>query len=260
MIRVAVIGAAGRMGRAVCAAVAEDPELELALAIVRADAEVPADLAGSAPIGDRLDALAGAGIEIAVDFTRPDVVMDNIRFLLEHGIHAVVGTTGISSSDLEEIRGLCARTGANAVVAPNFAVGAVLMQRLAELVAPHMPAVEIIELHHDRKLDAPSGTAAATARRIAAARGQDWRGPGGETMPGARGADEDGIRIHSVRLPGLVAHQEVIFGSLGQTLTIRHDSTDRTSFMPGVVLAVKAVGSTPGLTVGLEPLLGPAGA
>jgi 4-hydroxy-tetrahydrodipicolinate reductase len=259
MTRVAVIGAAGRMGRAVCAAVAEDPDLELALAIVRTGAGVPADLSDAAPIGDRLDALPDAGIEVAVDFTRPDAVMDNVRFLLEHGIHVVVGTTGISSEDLDEIRALCARAGANAVVAPNFAIGAVLMQRLAELVAPHMPAAEIIELHHDRKLDAPSGTAAATARRIAAARQLNWTGPGGETIPGARGADEDGIRIHSVRLPGLVAHQEVIFGSLGQTLTIRHDSTDRTSFMPGVVLAVKAVGSTPGLTVGLEPLLGMAG-
>jgi 4-hydroxy-tetrahydrodipicolinate reductase len=256
MTRVAVVGAAGRMGRAVCAAVADDPDLELGLAIVRAGAEVPADLAGSAAIGDSLEAMPGAGVDVAVDFTRSDVVMDNVRFLLEHGVHAVVGTTGIGAADLDQIRALCGRTGANAVVAPNFAIGAVLMQRLAELVAPHMPAVEIIELHHDRKLDAPSGTAAATARRIASARGRDWRGPGGETIPGARGADEEGIRIHSVRLPGLVAHQEVIFGSLGQTLTIRHDSTDRTSFMPGVVLAIKAVGSTPGLTVGLEPLLG----
>jgi 4-hydroxy-tetrahydrodipicolinate reductase len=141
------------------------------------------------------------------------------------------------------------------VVAPNFAIGAVLLQRFAEEAARFFPAAEVIELHHDGKVDAPSGTAVATARRMSAARGQAWSGPGAESVPGVRGGDVDGIRVHSVRLPGLVAHQEVVFGGMGQTLTLRHDSTDRSSFMPGVLVAVKAVPSRPGLTVGLEPLL-----
>jgi 4-hydroxy-tetrahydrodipicolinate reductase len=254
VIRVGVIGAAGRMGSLVCRAVADDPDLSLVSAVVRPGGRVPAD--PDLPISDDIESLASAGAEVAVEFTRPDSVMGNVRWLLGHGIHAVVGTTGLRPEDVDELRGVASSSGANIVLASNFAIGAVLMQRLAEVAAPHMPAVEIIELHHDGKLDAPSGTALSTARRVAAARGEPWSGPGGETVPGVRGGDVDGVRVHSVRLPGLVAHQEVIFGAPGQTLTIRHDAPDRACYMPGVVLAVKAVASRPGVTVGLEPILG----
>ena len=253
MIRVGVLGAGGKMGRAVCAGVADDPDLELAAAV---DPSHVGEEVGGLAMAEGLGALAEGGVEVAVDFTRPDAVMENVRFLLESGIHAVVGTTGIGPEEQETIRGWAEGGNANAIVAPNFSVGAVLSQRLAEQAAPHFPAAEVIELHHDQKLDAPSGTAAATARRIAAAREEAWKGPGGESVPGVRGGEVDGVRVHSVRLPGLVAHQEVIFGGQGQTLSIRHDSTDRSSFIPGVVLAVKAVAGRPGLTVGLEPLLG----
>ncbi|MDP9406041.1 MAG: 4-hydroxy-tetrahydrodipicolinate reductase, partial [Actinomycetota bacterium] len=176
----------------------------------------------------------------------------NTAWLLEHGVHTVVGATGLSDADLDD---LAALTGpANLVVAPNFAVGAVLMMRFAAEAARHLPAVEITELHHDRKVDAPSGTALRTARLVAAARpaGYDVPGPAGSA---ARGELVDGVPVHSVRLPGLVASQEVCFGGVGQTLTIRHDTLDRSAFMPGVLLAVKQVTSRPGVTVGLEHLL-----
>ncbi len=254
MIRVGVIGAAGRMGSLVCRAVADDPDLLLVSAVVRSGATIPS--APDLPFADDVESLKSAGAEVAVEFTRPDAVMGNVRWLLGQGIHAVVGTSGLRPEDVEELRGLSSSSGANVVVASNFAVGAVLMQRLAEVVAPHMPAVEIMELHHEGKVDAPSGTAITTARRVAAARRDGWAGPGGESVAGVRGGEVDGIRVHSVRLPGLVAHQEVIFGAPGQTLTIRHDAPDRACYMPGVVLAVKAVGSRPGVTVGLEPILG----
>jgi len=253
VIRVGVLGAAGKMGWAVCAGVAEDPDLELAAAV---DPSHAGEEVGGLTVAADLDALGEGGVEVAVDFTRPDAVVDNVRFLLESGIHAVVGTTGIGPEEQELIRGWAEGGSANAIVAPNFSVGAVLSQQLAEQAAPHFPAAEVIELHHDQKLDAPSGTAAATARRIAAARGEAWKGPGDESVPGVRGGEVDGVRVHSIRLPGLVAHQEIIFGGRGQTLSIRHDSTDRSSFIPGVLLAVKTVATRPGLTVGLEPLLG----
>jgi 4-hydroxy-tetrahydrodipicolinate reductase len=251
MTRVAVLGAGGKMGRVLSRTVADEPGLELFAAI---DPGHAGDRVAGAEIAGSLDALEGA--EVAVDFTRPDQVMGNIEHCLTRGIHVVVGTTGISPEDHERIAGWAAAGGANAIVAPNFSIGAVLSQRLAELAAPHFPAAEVIELHHDQKLDAPSGTAASTARKIAAARKEAWEGPAGESIAGVRGGTVDGIPVHSVRLPGFVAHQEIIFGGLGQTLSIRHDSTDRTSFMPGVVLAIKQVASRPGLTVGLEPLLG----
>jgi len=168
----------------------------------------------------------------------------------------VVGTTGVGLDEQETIREWLKDSDANVVVAPNFSIGAVVAQRLAEEAARHFPAAEIIELHHDQKIDAPSGTAAATARRIAAARSEVWAGPEGESVEGVRGGSVEGIPVHSVRLPGLVAHQEVLFGGPGQTLSIRHDSTDRSSFMPGVILAIKEVARRPGLTLGLEPLLG----
>ena len=235
MVRVAVVGAAGRMGSAVCQAVRDDDELELV-------AEVDAH--------DSLDAVLDAGADVAVEFTLPDSVKRNAAWLLRRGVHTVVGATGLSEGDLEELREL---TGpANLFVAPNFAIGAVLMMRFAEEAARHLPDVEITELHHDRKVDAPSGTALRTAQLIAKARRQ---APSRSDEDPARGLRVDGVPVHSVRLPGLVASQEVVFGGPGQTLTIRHDSIDRGSFMPGVILAVKKVATRPGLTVGLEHLL-----
>jgi 4-hydroxy-tetrahydrodipicolinate reductase len=263
VIRVGVLGAAGRMGKLVCQAVAEDPDLALVAGINPSfsgqhlgrmigepDVEVR--------ISDELDTLLQAETEVAVDFTRPDVVMDNIRWAIEHAMHIVVGTTGIGPGELAEIERSLQDEGSesNVIVAPNFAIGAVLLQRFAVMAARFFPAAEIIELHHEGKLDAPSGTAIATAERMAKARGEAWQGPAGETVEGVRGGEVAGIRVHSVRLPGLVAHQEVVFGGVGQTLTIRHDSMQRVSFMPGVVLAIKEVIQRPGLTVGLERLMG----
>ena len=253
MTRVAVLGAGGKMGRVVLEAVRDADGLELVAAV---DPSHAGEQREGLEVTGSLDALEAAGAEVAVDFTRPDQVMGNIEHCLTRGIHVVVGTTGISPDDHERIAGWASQGGANAIVAPNFSIGAVLSQRLAELAAPHFPAAEVIELHHDQKLDAPSGTAASTARKIAAARKEAWEGPTDESIAGVRGGKVDGIPVHSVRLPGFVAHQEIIFGGLGQTLSIRHDSTDRTSFMPGVVLAITQVASRPGLTVGLEPLLG----
>jgi 4-hydroxy-tetrahydrodipicolinate reductase len=180
-----------------------------------------------------------------------------VRWCVSHAIHLVVGTTGVSQEDLAEIEGLLDDEGgeSNVIVAPNFALGAVLMQRFAAQAARYFPAVEIIELHHDAKADAPSGTAIATVRRLVEERAESYRGPLDESLEGVRGGDIEGVRVHSVRLPGLLAHQEVIFGGQGQTLTIRHDTTDRASFMPGVLMAVRAVMKRKGLTVGLEPLL-----
>jgi 4-hydroxy-tetrahydrodipicolinate reductase len=251
--RVGLFGADGKMGRLVGAAIHDDPDLDLVAAVDPSSAGTMIHAGLEAAAGP--DALAQAGAEVAVDFTRPDAVMENVRFCVEHGVHVVVGTTGIGSDRLEEIRRwLADRPEVGVLVAPNFSVGAVVAQRLAEEAARFFPAAEVIELHHDQKLDAPSGTAAATARRIAEARKEAWSGP---TGGGAfRGGDVEGVRVHSVRLPGLVAHQEVIFGARGQTLTIRHDAPDRSCYLPGVLMAVREIGRRPGLTVGLEPLLG----
>lgn len=241
MIRVGVIGAYGRMGASTCAAIDGDAELELAEKVGH---------------NDRLEKLVESGVEVAVDFTTPAAVIDNVRFCLKSGIHTVVGTTGLNDDDLSEIEGWCKERGANAFVAPNFALGAVLMMRFAAQAAPLFDTAEIIERHHENKKDAPSGTSLRTAALMNEARGEPWEATEGSSIPeGARGADAGGIRIHSLRVPGSVAHQEVVFGAAGETLTIRHDSLDRSSFMPGVVLAVKKVPSMPGLTVGLEHLL-----
>jgi 4-hydroxy-tetrahydrodipicolinate reductase len=262
VIRVGVIGARGRMGQTVCRAIADADDLALVAAIDRSGVgrSIGREIAHpeiDVPVSDELDRLLEAEVEVAVDFTHPEVVMDDVRWCVGHAIHVVVGTTGIRSEDLEEIARLLEDEGgeSNVVVAPNFAIGAVLMQRFAGMAARYFPAVEVIELHHDGKADAPSGTSLATARRIAEATGRTSRGAGHESVQGVRGGAVDGVRIHSVRLPGLVAHQEVLFGGDGQTLTIRHDSTDRSSFMPGVLLAVREVSTRPGLTLGLEPLL-----
>jgi 4-hydroxy-tetrahydrodipicolinate reductase len=254
LIRVAVLGAAGRMGRTVAAAVAGDPDMTLVAAVDPGGAGTAVE---GIEIGASLDALSSGKADVAIDFTHPEAAMDNVRWCVAHHVHTVVGTTGITPADLDEIRVLAEASGANVVVAPNFAIGAVLMMSFAERAARYLPAAEIIELHHDAKKDAPSGTAIATARRIAAARGPGApEAPGGDDAhPGARGSEIEGIRIHSIRLPGLIAHQEVMLGGPGQILTIRHDTTDRASFIPGVMLAVKAVSSRPGLTFGIEPLL-----
>jgi 4-hydroxy-tetrahydrodipicolinate reductase len=250
------------MGRLVCQAVVEDPDLALVAGINPSfDGEHLGRMIGHPDIdvyiSDTLDTLLQAEVEVGVDFTQPSAVMENVRWAIEHGMHIVVGTSGVGPEELEEIAKLLAdeANDSNVLVAPNFALGAVLLQRFAELAARFFPAAEIIELHHEGKVDAPSGTALTTAERMTRARGEDWQGPTEESLKGVRGGDADGIRIHSVRLPGLVAHQEVIFGGLGQTLTIRHDSSQRVSFMPGVILAIKSIISRPGLTVGLEPLL-----
>ncbi|MCA1727021.1 MAG: 4-hydroxy-tetrahydrodipicolinate reductase [Actinobacteria bacterium] len=260
MIRVGVLGATGRMGRQVCQAIAEDGDVALVAAISphRVGESIGAIIGHpevDVRVSDVLDTALQAESDVLVDFTNPDAVMDNVRWAIDHAIHLVVGTTGIGPDELEEIGRLIEEDGAHVVVAPNFAIGAVLAQRFAEQAARFFAAVEIIELHHEGKADAPSGTALSTARRLAEARGSDWTGPDKESLQGVRGGDVDGVREHSVRLPGLVAHQEILFGGMGETLTIRHDSLDRSSFMPGVLVAIKAVLSRPGLTVGLEPLL-----
>ncbi len=251
MIRVGVLGAAGRMGREICRAVAAADDLELVAAVDPNNAGLEAEgLLVSATVEHLAD------VDVAVDFTLPSTVMPNVRWCLRNGVHAVVGTTGLTPADLEELRAAAAANTANCFVAPNFALGAVLLLRFAAEAARYFDAAEVIELHHDGKADAPSGTAIATARAIAAAREGEWSAPEavGE-YAGARGAEVDGVRVHAVRLPGLVAHEEVLFGGPGQTLSLRHDAVDRAAFLPGVLLAIRAVADRPGLTVGLDALL-----
>ncbi|WP_088285251.1 4-hydroxy-tetrahydrodipicolinate reductase [Kineosporia sp. A_224] len=241
--RVAVVGAKGRMGRQVCAAVEAADGLELGPQV---------------DVGDDLAAVADA--DVAVVFSVPDVAVEHTLACVAHGVHAVVGTTGWSADRLDTVRAALAdKPGVGVLVAPNFALGAVLLLRFAAMAAPHFESVEVIELHHPDKVDAPSGTARHTAELIAAARKDAGCAPVPDAtttaLDGARGADVDGVRVHSVRLRGLVAHEEVLLGGPGEQLTIRHDSFDRVSFMPGVILGVRTVGSRPGLTVGLENYL-----
>ncbi|MBO0731580.1 MAG: 4-hydroxy-tetrahydrodipicolinate reductase [Acidimicrobiaceae bacterium] len=246
------------MGTTVCAAVSADPELELVAAVD--PAHTGTELEGVTVSGE-IGALAEAGAEVAVDFTVRDAAVANLAWCAAHGVHAVAGTTGFSDADLRVLgEGFPPGGPLGCVVAPNFAIGAVLMMRFAELAAPWFETAEIIELHHDAKADAPSGTAMLTAERMAAA-SKTWGSDPTRTevVAGARGGvGPAGIHVHAVRLRGLVAHQEVLLGTTGQSLTVRHDSYDRSSFMPGVLLAVKAVagGGRPGLTVGLNNLLG----
>ena len=255
MIRVGVIGATGKVGAEVCRAVHADADLELVAGISRSKAGEPVStalgLGGSdVVLAENLDAFDAARVEVAVDFTSGSFAAEHIAWAIAHGAHIVVGTTGF---DVDEA---WREAPVGVVVAPNFAIGAALMQRFAREAARYLPAAEIVELHHDGKADAPSGTAAATADAIAAARPESWAGPSLESIPGVRGGERAEIRIHSIRLPGLVAHQEVIFGGQGQTLTIRHDSMDRTSFVPGVLMAIRWAPVHPGLTVGLDAILG----
>ncbi len=253
MIKVLVNGALGRMGKTVLAAVKADKELQLVGAVDIFSGEfegvkVETDLAA---------ALEKYNPEVMIDFTRPDVVFQNIMIALNRKVSPVVGTTGLDDAAKAKIHEAAEKNNTPVFIAPNFAIGAVLMMQLSQKVAKYMPEVEIIELHHDKKLDAPSGTAELTAKMISEVRHPHKQGHPDEKerLEHVRGASYDGIRIHSVRLPGYVAHQEVIFGGLGQTLTIRHDSTGRDSFMPGVLLACKKVRGLKGLTVGLDKIL-----
>jgi 4-hydroxy-tetrahydrodipicolinate reductase len=238
-LRVAVLGAKGRMGSEVVRAVEAADDLELA---------------GALDVGDELEL---AGVDVAVDFTHPDAVMDNLRACITAGVHAVVGTTGFTEERLAELQELLQDSQTGVLIAPNFGIAAVLMMQFAAQAARFFDSVEVVELHHPGKADAPSGTARRTAQLIAEARRGLPAMPDATStaLEGARGADVDGVRVHAVRLAGLVAHQEVLLGGSGESLTIRHDSYDRASFMPGVLLGVREVGGRPGLTVGLEHLL-----
>ena len=244
--KVAVLGAYGKLGSAIVAGLEASPGIDLVASI------------GSR---DPLSTILEAGAEVVVDVTTPDAVMGNLDFAISHGLHAVVGTTGFDEGRIKALNGLlAARKEVGVVIAPNFSIGALLMMRFAALAAPHFESVEIVELHHPTKADAPSGTARRTAELVGAAR----REAGLAAMPdattsaldGARGAEVDGVPVHSVRVRGLVAHQEVILGGVGETLTLRHDSLDRAGFVPGVVAGIDGVQRTPGLTVGLEHFLG----
>ncbi len=249
------------MGQAVCQAVCADPDLELVAAVDPSFAGIDiGEVAGVVGCGfevaGSVESFGHAAVDVAIDFTHLDATRRNLEYLGAHGIHAVVGTSGFTEDDHAEIASWF--TTSNCLIAPNFAIGAVLMIRFAELAAPFFDTAEIIELHHDNKVDAPSGTAVGTAERMAKA-SSDWAPDPTQhqTIEGARGAKGPaGIPIHSVRMRGMVAHQEVLLGAAGQTLTIRHDSYDRSSFMPGVVLAAKRVGGTSGLTIGLDRVLG----
>lgn len=246
LIPVGVLGARGRMGTEVVKAVNDADDLELVAMV---------------DDGDWLFNVADAGAQVVVDFTRPDVVMDNIRFCIDNGIHCVVGTTGFDEARLATVaEWLEPKPELGVVIAPNFGIGAILLMRFAQEAARFFPSVEVVELHHPDKVDAPSGTAVRTARLVASARRAAGLPPAPDAttdeLPGARGTDVEGVRVHAVRLAGLVAHQEVLFGAAGESLTLRHDSFDRASFMPGVLLAVREIGRRPGLTVGIEGLLG----
>jgi len=240
-MKIGVIGAKGRMGAEVCRAVEDSDDLKLVAAVDIDEDRKPLTKA-----------------EVVVHFTTPNAVMDNLKWCIDHGLHCVVGTTGFDDTKLDQIRAWLADTPTVSVlVAPNFGIAAVLMMKFAAQAAPHFESVEIVELHHPNKVDAPSGTARRTAELIAAARaGKVSPDATTQELDGARGAQVDGVHVHAVRLAGLVAHQEVMFGGHGETLTIRHDSLSRESFMPGVLLAVRNVASRPGLTVGIDALLG----
>ena len=242
-MRVGVLGAKGKVGAAMVAGVESAEGLTFTTGV---DA------------GDPLESLTETNTEVVIDFTHPNVVMDNLKFCIDNGIHAVVGTTGFTDERLDQVRRWVAdEPDACVLIAPNFAIGAVLSMHFAAQAARFFESVEVIELHHPYKADAPSGTAVRTAKLIAEARKELPPNPDATStgFDGARGADVDGVPVHSVRLAGLVAHQEVLFGTQGETLTIRHDSIDRTSFVPGVLLAVRRIREFAGLTVGIEPLL-----
>jgi 4-hydroxy-tetrahydrodipicolinate reductase len=268
--RIAVIGAAGRLGSVIASGIAASDDLELVAAVTPSQAgrrlgDVVPGLAEAGSAGDLvitadLEELLEAGVDVAVEVTGPKTVGVHLRWLLENDVHAVVGASGLSDDDLEAARALAAAGPARALIAPNFSIGAVLVERFAAEAARHLPHVEIIELHHDRKVDAPSGTALATAAAVARARGDDAPGPAGvdgeSVAPGSRGSLHHGIPIHAIRLPGLLAHEEVLLGGEGQLLTLRHDTSDRSAFVSGALLACRRVAALDGLVVGLGALLG----
>jgi len=252
MIAVGVSGAAGRMGRLVAATVADQPDLELHAAY---DPHHAGESITGVVIGGEPAVLDGS--DVIVEFTEPGVVMENIAHWRALGAHAVVGTSGFDAARLAAVRELWPSAPPNCLIVPNFSIGAVAMMRLAELVAPHFAAAEIVEMHHDRKVDAPSGTALATAERIAGVASQHRAVESRELVAGARGADVSGVHVHALRLPGLVAHQLVVFGNPGETLTIRHDMPDRVALLPGVLLAIRSVATLEApVSVGIERLLG----
>jgi 4-hydroxy-tetrahydrodipicolinate reductase len=267
--RIGIIGAAGRLGSVIAAGVAAAGDLELVAAVSPShagrrlgDVVMGVDSAGAAAdvvIAAELEALLDAGVQVAVEVTGPSTVGPHLRWLLEHGIHAVVGATGLSPEGLTVARALAATGPARAVIAPNFSIGAVLVERFAAEAARYLPHVEIIELHHDRKLDAPSGTALATAAAVARSRGASAPAPAGRegdaVAPGSRGSLHDGVPIHAIRLPGLLAHEEVLLGGEGQLLTLRHDTTDRSAFIAGALLACREVPRLDGLVIGLGEFL-----
>jgi 4-hydroxy-tetrahydrodipicolinate reductase len=259
MISVGVVGALGRMGREVVAAVSEDQELQLTAVVDRAVREGGPAVCHpdcGLPVVEDIFLLDPAQVEVIVDFTIAAAAAADVMWALEHGVHSVVGTTGMCEADLLAIREKAESARANVLIAPNFAIGAVMMMRFSEMAAAAFDQCEIIELHHRGKRDAPSGTAIDTARRVERAMKPSAVPPSEEReVPGTRGGTVGPVNIHSVRLDGLVAHQEVVFGAKGQTLSIRHDTTDRSCFMPGVIMAVKAVGDLPGLTLGLDAIL-----
>lgn len=266
-INVVVNGAAGRMGREVVKAIAQADDMLLVGASDQVSiGEDAGNLAGIGPLGIKIEdslgeLLAKSGAQVMVDFTEPASVLQNVHTAIRAGVRAVIGTTGLTQADLEDIERAASAKDVGVLVAPNFAIGAVLMMHFAKEAARWFPHVEIIELHHERKKDAPSGTALKTAEMV----GESWAERGAkktentveewESLPGARGGQLEGIHIHSVRLPGFVAHQEVIFGLPGQTLTLRHDSTNRESFMPGVLMGIRRIGDIKGLVYGLDKLL-----
>ncbi|MEU5002488.1 4-hydroxy-tetrahydrodipicolinate reductase [Streptomyces sp. NPDC021622] len=244
-LRVAVIGAKGRIGSEAVRAVEAADDMELVAALGR---------------GDQLETLVETGAQVVVELTHPDAVMGNLEFCVRHGIHSVVGTTGWTDNRLAQLKTwLAASPETGVLIAPNFSIGAVLTMKFAQIAAPYFESVEVVELHHPNKADAPSGTAQRTAQLIAAARAEAGSAPQPDAtvtaLDGARGADVDGVPVHSVRLRGLLAHQEVLLGGEGETLTIRHDSLHHSSFMPGILLGVRRVVNTPGLTFGLEHFL-----
>jgi len=245
VLKIGVLGARGRVGSVICDGIEAAADLEL---VARID------------VGDPLEGLLAAGVQAVVDFTQPGVVMDNLQFCIDRGIHAVVGTTGFDDERYAQVRTWLESSPATGVlVAPNFSIGAVLMMRFAAVAAPYFESAEIIELHHPNKVDAPSGTSRRTAELIAEARGAAGCGPMPDAtttaLDGARGSDVHGVHVHGIRLRGLVAHQEVLLGTEGETLTLRHDSLDRSSFVPGVLTGLRLIAGRPGLTVGLEHFL-----
>jgi len=260
MIKVAVHGALGRMGQQVVTTICREPDMEMAGAIdlkVSGDSLPLPDGSGDIPASADLAAMLSAcRPDVMVDFSIAGAAMPAARTAIKSGVNLVVGTTGLSTNDISEIGSLAQEKRVGAVVVPNFALGAVLMTHLAKIAARHFDYAEIIELHHDKKADAPSGTSLATARAMAKARGKPFQRPRGDENADSRGKDVEGVSVHSVRLPGLMAHQEVLLGTAGQTLSIRHDTINRECYMPGVILAIKAVVGLKGLTYGLDALLG----